>query len=257
MARRLSVVLLSTALMLPVRSSSAQVNAEALRSTLRDNPTFLFLDASLVGHAGNTQTMAVSGALFGAVTKAPHLFFAKASADYGEASSETNISRWLVHARYNYDLNQSVAVEALAQGQHDSFRRLTVRDLYGAGFRFNVHEEEELDVFCGTTYLFEHEVLNAVEGSPSSSDTFHRSSNYIGLNARISDRVVASSVAYFQPRFDRPKDFRVLSESYITVTITKRLAASVSASLWYDNEPPFGVKTYDVEVKNSLSLKFF
>lgn len=256
MARRASVVLF-VALAGAPRVASAQVNAEALRSTLRDNPTFLFLDGSLDGHAGNTQTMAVSASLFGAVTRDPHVFFAKASADYGEASGETNISRWLVHARYNYNLTPIVALEALAQGQHDSFRRLTVRDLYGAGLRFTAYEEERINVFLGTTYLFEHEILNDVEGSRGGADTYHRSSNYVGIDGRLDDRVVASFTSYFQPRLDRPKDFRVLSEGVISVTLTKRLAASVSGSVWYDNEPPFGVKTYDLEVKNSLSLKFF
>ena len=256
MARRVSIALVLALAFAPTRAS-AQVNAEALRSTLRDNPTFLFLDGSLNGHAGNTQTMAVSAALFGAVTREQHLFFMKASADYGEASGELNISRWLVHARYNYNLTSVVALEALAQGQHDTFRRLTVRDLYGAGLRFTVYDEEKLNVFLGTTYLFEHEILTDVEGSPGGADTYHRSSNYVGINGRLDDRVVASFTSYFQPRFDRPKDFRVLSEGVISVTLTKRLAASISGSLWYDNEPPFGVKTYDLEVKNSLSLKFF
>ncbi len=256
MARRVSIALFLALAWAP-SAASAQVNAEALRSTLRDNPTFLFLDGSLNGHAGNTQTMAVSASLFGAITERPHVFFAKGSADYGEASGETNISRWLVHARYNYELTDVVALEALAQGQHDSFRRLTVRDLYGAGLRFTVYEAERLNLFAGTTYLFEHEILSDVEGSPGGADTYHRSSDYFGLNARLDDRVVASLVSYFQPRFDRPKDFRILSEGVISVTLTKRLAASVSGSLWYDNEPPFGVKTYDVEIKNSLSLKFF
>jgi hypothetical protein len=161
----------------------------------------------------------------------------------------------MAHARYNYRLTKLVSLEALAQVQHDRFRRITVRDLYGAGLRFNIVNEEELEVFAGTTYLIEHEVIGDVPGSPRSNELWNRSSTYAGLNTKLAPLVDASSVTYFQPRFDRPSDFRLLSESFVAVTITKRLSARVSGTFWYDNDPPFGVRTYDAEIKNSLIVK--
>lgn len=235
--------------------ASAQVNAEALRSTLRENPNFLWLEGSLVGRSGNTETMTFGASAFGGLTSYPHLFFARLSADHGKARGTTNVARWMAHARYNYRLTEIVALEALVQVQHDRFRRLAVRDLYGAGLRFEVLEEDDLEVFAGTTYLFEHEVLESVPGSPSFDDVWHRSSNYVGVNLRVVPVVELSSVTYAQPRFDRPLDFRVLSETIVSFEITERLSARVSGTLWYDNRPPFGVRPYDLEVKNSLVVK--
>jgi hypothetical protein len=242
----------------------AQVNAEALRSNLRKNPKFLWIEGALVGRAGNTQTTTFAGALFSGITSEPHLFFARLSADYGEARGTRNVSRWLAHARYNYRVNWLLALEALAQAQHDRFRRIGVRDLYGAGPRFAIVTREDFEIFSGTTYLLEHEVItadipNAAAGTPpavESNKIWNRSSTYAGLNVKIAPIVDASTVTYFQPRFDKPSDFRLLSDSFIAVTITKMLSARVSGSVWYDNDPPAGVKTYDVEVKNSLVLKF-
>src|SRR4051794_27469189 len=110
----------------------SQVNAEALRSTLRSNPRFLWLQSALNGNAGNTNTITYSGAAFGGLTSVPHLAFARAAADFGAAKGETNIAKWVAHARYNYDVTENVALELLAQVQRDRFRRLSLRDLYGA-----------------------------------------------------------------------------------------------------------------------------
>ena len=235
--------------------ASAQVNAEALRSTLRTNPNFLWLEGALVGRTGNTNTMTFSASAFGGVTSDPHLFFSRISADYGEARGETTVARWMAHARYNYRLTSFVALETLAQVQHDRFRRLAVRDLYGAGFRFDFLRVDEVEVFAGTTYLFEHELLETVPGSEGLKYFWHRSSNYAGVNMRVAPLVDLSSVTYAQPRFDRPLDFRLLSETLVSFAISKVLSARVSANVWYDSRPPFGVRTYDVEIKNSLVVK--
>jgi hypothetical protein len=251
-----AIQIAATALaLLASRPASAQVNAEALRSTLRQNPRFLWIEGSLVGRAGNTETMTFGASAFGGVTSAPHLFFSRLSADYGHARGESTVARWMAHARYNYALVGPVSLEALTQVQHDRFRRLAVRDLYGAGLRFDIVKETDLEIFAGTTYLFEHEVLESVPGSASYDNVWHRSSNYAGANLRVAPVVDFSSVTYAQPRFDRPLDFRILSETFVSFNITKLLAARVSASVWYDNRPPFGVRTYDVEVKNSLVVK--
>jgi hypothetical protein len=235
----------------------AQVNAETLRSTLKKYPNFLWLDAALVGRAGNTNTTTFSGSAFGGVTREPHVFFAKAAGDYGQADHSTNVAKWLFHARYDYLVTDAFALEALAQAQHNRFQRLAVRDLYGAGVRFVPYADDEVELAVGTTYLLEHEVVSAVTGSAGTNEVQHRSSTYLAFAALVLPLVTANAVIYAQPRFDRPIDFRVLHESSLTVTITKLLAAKVSGSLWYDNEPPFGVKSYDVEVKNSLVLKLF
>jgi Protein of unknown function, DUF481 len=236
-------------------SSPAQVNAEALRTTLKKNPRFLWLEAALVGRTGNTETMSFSGSAFGGITSEPHLFFGRLSADYGQARGDTTVARWMAHARYNYLLSSFVALEGLTQVQHDRFRRLEVRDLYGAGFRFTIVDASDFEIVAGTTYLLEHEVVEAVPGSPSFNNVWHRSSNYAGVNLKVNPLVELSSVTYLQPRFDRPLDFRVLSESYVTFTISKLLSARISGSLWYDSRPPFDVRPYDLEIKNSLVVK--
>ncbi|MBX3232424.1 MAG: DUF481 domain-containing protein [Labilithrix sp.] len=237
------------------RVAWAQVNAEALRSTLRANPKFLWFDAGLAGRTGNTRTLTFSGAVFGGLTGGDHLAFMRASADYGEAVGVTTVSRWTAHARYNYRATEIVALEALAQVQHDRFRRMAVRDLYGAGLRFNYLNWKYLELFAGTTYLFEHERISASGPYFGENNYWHRWSNYAGVDFRATPTVDLSSVTYVQPRFNQFSDFRLLSETYVSFTITKILSARVSGSLWFDNDPPAGVLKYDLEIKNTLTIK--
>ena len=260
--RTLGPILVALAMLLVTPLASAQVNAEALRTTLKANPKFLDIEGALVGHAGNTQTLTFSGSAFAGIHYGHNVFFVKASADYGQAMDVTNVARWMGHARYNYEFTERFALEIFAQAQHDRFRRIEVRDLYGAGLRYAFYSDKDSDIFAGTSYMFEHEsisvitdgsALNGKGGEPN--DFWNRNSTYLGLNSKITPIVEGATTTYIQPRFDKPKDFRILSESWLSVQITKMLSAKVTGSLWYDSEPPLGVKTFDLEVKNSLVVK--
>lgn len=260
-SRRRFVVLLASLVALFAMGWSpaapAQVNAESLRLVLRDHPQFVWLDASLVGRAGNTQTTNFSASLFGGIKREPHVFFARAAVDYGQATGTTNVDRWVAHARYNYDLSRLFALEALTQAQHDTFRRMALRDIYGLGVRFRFIETDDLEVFYGATFILEHDVVSSTDTEPLSADRYERFGNYIGLNAWLNPLMRASAVLYLQPRFDDFSDFRILNEASISFQITKLLAAKISGSVYVDTEPPSTVKPYDVEVKNSIELRFF
>ena len=199
------------AILLVSGSANAQVNAEALRSALTTTPKFLWLQSSLAGNAGNTSTLTYSGSIFGGILEEPHLVFAKASADFGEASGITNTAKWVTHARYTYRASELVSLEGFVQVQHDRFRRLAIRDLYGAGLRFAIYQSTDTEVFAGTSYMVEHEVIGEVTGSPGTNNVWNRSNDYIGVNFNITSFVNASSVIYAQPRWAHPLDFRILS----------------------------------------------
>jgi len=236
--------------------SHAQVNAEALRSALRKNPNFLWLDGAIVSRAGNSYGGSLSAGAFGGVTRPPHLFFDKLTSEYGTANSELIVAKSLLHLRYNYFTTPFLYLEVLAQVQHDTFRRIAVRDLYGTGLRFNWIREKELELFSGTTIVLEQQAISASGPYPSSSNLWARSSNYAGVNIGFEGVGNLTTVTYLQPRLDRPKDYRLLHETVLTLGITKRLAAKISVNLTYDHEPVPGVLPADLEVKNSLAVKF-
>ena len=234
----------------------AQVNAETLRDALRKNPDFLWLDGSVASRAGNSRGASISASAFGGITRAPHLFFGKASSEYGTANDELIVARSFLHLRYNYQTTPFLYLELLAQVQHDEFRRLTVRDLYGTGLRFNWIREKDFELFSGTTIVLEQQVISPTDPYPGRSDLWARSSNYAGVNVAFWDIGSFTSVTYLQPRVDRPKDYRVLHETILSIAITKRLRAMLSANLTYEHEPVPGILPADLEIKNSLGVKF-
>jgi hypothetical protein len=241
----------------------AQVNAEAIRSELAKDSMTAAVDASLVTRAGNTEGTTFGGGVSGAIVKRRHLAFARVQADYANAIGETTVSRAFAHVRYNYTLIEQLAMEAYGQLQSDRFRRLGLREVAGVGPRWEILHDNEIEIFAATSFMFENELLLAYSDPVTGvridgrhQDLYYRSSSYVGINYVIDAKSQITAVAYFQPRFDRPQDFRILHEGAAILGITKLLAVKLSVTYRYDSEPPVAVKSSDIEVKNSLMLRF-
>ena len=117
----------------------------------------------------------------------------------------------------------------------------------------NVHD------VLGTTpdaTMLELERTRVAPGAPDDpAEINHRLSSYVSLVWALDDRISVNAVSYFQPRWDRPRDYRFLLDGGFTVTITRRLSAKLVLGLRRDNEPPTGVLRTDAELKNALSLQ--
>lgn len=245
------------------RLSRAQVNAEAIRSELAKDTVLATLDANVLTRAGNTQGTTIGAAVSGAIVKRRHLAFGRVQGDYASNFGATTVSRAFAHARYNYTLTEQLAIEAYGQIQSDRFRRLGLRQVVGLGPRFEIVHENDIEVFAATSFMVESELLLAYDDPVTGQriagrrqDLYYRSSSYFGVNYVIDAKSQITAVAYLQPRFDRPEDFRVLYEGVAVLGLTKLLAVKLSVTFRYDNEPPIAVKSSDVEVKNTLSLRF-
>lgn len=252
----------SCVLALPVLGR-AQVNAEAIRSELAKDSMLANVDANVLTRAGNTEGTTVGGGVSGAIVKRRHLAFGRVQGDYGNNFGETTVSRAFVHARYNYTLTEQLAMEVYGQIQSDKFRRLGLREVAGVGPRFEIVHTNDVEIFAATSFMLENELLLAYDDPDTGTridgrhqDLYYRSSNYVGANYVFDPKSQFTAVAYLQPRFDRPEDFRVLFEGAAVLNVTKVLAVKLSVTFRYDNEPPAAVKSTDLEVKNSLSLRF-
>lgn len=255
--------LASCALFAVPRRAGAQVNAEAIRSELAKDTVLATLDANILTRFGNTQGTIFGGGASGAIVKRRHLAFARVQGDYVTNFGVTAVSRAFAHVRYNYTLTEQLAMEAYGQLQSDQFRRLGLRQVAGLGPRFEVVHQNDLEVFAATSFMLENELLLAYDDpdtgvriAPRREDLYYRSSSYVGINYVIDAKSQITAVAYLQPRFDRPEDFRVLYEGVAVLGITKLLAVKLSVTFRYDNEPPAATESSDLEVKNTLSLRF-
>lgn len=253
--RRVFVLLAGLSALLATTTASAQVNVETLRGTLRPYEAQAGLEWSFTGRAGNTQGMDGGGAGKFLYSLGRHNFFGFGSLDYTRLNKQLQVSRRWAHLRYEYLFSAVVSGEVFAQTQSDAIRRLSLRQLVGVGPRVRVVDDAGKTAAVGVGPMFELERVRVAPGATDEPrETNHRVNAYASVLWKIDERVAWNAVAYFQPRWDAPKDFRILFDGGLIFAISKRLSAKLLVGLRHDNRPPTGVLPTDAELKNALAL---
>ncbi len=168
------------------------------------------------------------------------------------------VNNALSHLRFIREHSARFSYEVFGQHQFNEFTRLEQRLLFGGGGRFQVLEAPRAEVFLGTGYMLERETLDLpAELSDARRSEHHRSTNYLTVryNSR-EERLRLVETLYFQTRFDRVEDYRVLSETSFEIQLLRRLALAINLNVAHDSEPPTGVKETDVVLSNSLRYSF-
>lgn len=237
--------------------ASAQVNTENLRKRIKVQGYSLILEGSLSGDTGNTEGITAGGGVGGGWGHEPHLLFAYARADYARYNGATSVNKSFAHTRYDYGFAPWLWGELFAQAQSDAFQRMTLRNLFGTGPRFRVAHDlpSGLDVYAGTAYMVERDVVSVAPGARDEAlQVWHRWSSYVTVQWEVDPRAILATTVYVQPAITAFGNVRVLDETLFTFKVTKSFSASVSGTVHYDSVPPTAVKTTDLEVKNTLSF---
>lgn len=246
-------VVLSSGLLLSA-IARAQVNVESLRSSIQDTGAGGKVDVSITTYQGNTRGTNLGASGLVGVRGGPHLAYAHANGRYSHLGGQVQVANYFAHLRYNYDFTPWFAGEALAQAESDRFRRLTLRQLLGAGARFTLLDEPAAAVYYGAAYLFEYNRLAAGE-APVRPDVVHRLGNYVSAVLEVEDaRAIFSNTLYYQPRFDAFRDYRLLWISSLDFRVTGHLSAGIHATLRQEQPAPAGVESFDLTVTNTLGL---
>lgn len=247
--------LVSAFLLTRATDASAQVNTEILRARVHDQGTSLVLQGTLDGHTGNTSGLTADGLLGAGFASGRHLTFAFASADYSKLNDTLGVDKSFAHARYDYEALPWLWWEAFAQAQSDHFQRIEIRQLVGTGPRFGLYRDEQLGVFLGVAYMFEHDVTATAPGQTGEwKPVAERLSTYLSAHAKLTDGVDAVVTTYVQPRIDAPSDVRVLTDCGFVFKVGSKLSTSVTFTGHYDSRPPPGVFPADTELKNAIAL---
>jgi len=253
----LALCLWAAAVVLCPSAARAQVNTEPLRKRIKLTGYSFILEGTLTGDVGNTEGLTTGGGVGGGFARHPHLVFAYARGDYSRYAHVTSVSKTFAHLRYNYEFADWIWGEAFAQAQSDQFQRLKLRNLVGVGPRVRALHADTFDVFVGTAYMLERDVIAVAPGATDAHDfVIARWSNYVTAHWDVDPRVTLATTMYVQPQFTDFSNARVLSETLFVFKVTPILNASVSGTVRYDSAPPSQVKDTDAEIKNTLSLVF-
>ena len=256
--------------------AQAQVNTEKLR---KDNPTegfSGFVGSSVALRQGNTNRLRVDGGFrlqyetlqdvlvseTSTLTKKAtnELFFIVGELTFAEketaSGTDVYINKSFTHARWTKMWFSSLGTEVFSQVQYNQSIRLQLRALGGLGVRWAAIESHFADLYLGTGYMYEHEVLDI--DPPNDVTSSHRLTNYASLSVKFfEEKLNLINTAYAQPRIDEFSDYRIISESILSIAAMKNLSVGVTLNLRYDSDPPEEVsEKLDLELKNSIKITF-
>ena len=177
----------------------------------------------------------------------------KGSLDRATTFGETSTDRSFVHFRHRVSLSESWVGFGFAQLEHNGFRSLKVRDLFGLGIERSLWRTQRSEAAFATAIMSEHEVLLLdVEPLPPRL----RSSNYFVLALDLGNGLTLGSTTFFQPRFAEFSDWRLLEDLTLTVSLGERVSWTVSCKMEMDSRPPAEVNPWDVVVKTGLGWSY-
>jgi hypothetical protein len=153
-------------------------------------------------------------------------------------------------------VNNWLTWETFGQVASDQFKDLQLRGLAGTGARIAILDGAAVSAAVGLAYMFEHEAVTQ-EGTDATLDSNnHRVSSYITGRFAVSDRTFLGNTTYYQPRVDAVlDDFRVASDTSLSVELGKKLALTFSIRVAYDHAPPEGIESLDTSTSVRLTVK--
>lgn len=246
---------LAAALLSPC-PAAAQVNTESLRPGAPQEGLLGDLSTDLALKGGNADFFRVAGTARLAYQRGIHTPLLYTRSEFGNAGGEDFAENAFVHARWTAMWFPRVGSELFGQLQYDRFVRMNFRALLGGGPRFVVLQGDAVQLYLGTGYMLEREVLDIPEDDPHPRLTlYHRSTSYLSLKVALSDSLLLTNVGYVQPRFDRPSDVRVLDDLELQVAVDDHFKLVQSLVFAYDSDPPSVVRArYDIMLTAGLRL---
>lgn len=236
---------------------SAQVNTEKYRTPETRQGLAGFLEASGTIKTGNADKTEASfdGRLDWKVETTTTFFVFQSEHEWinGERSSNEG----LLHIRNVTIVYDDLSSEVFGQINYDKKILIDNRELIGAGLRYKLFDFEKSDIIVGTAYMFEHENYNLPEDLIHPTEAkVSRWSNYISYYLHINPNVNIGGVVYYQPMFTNFSDYRLLTESSLTVKLTELLSASINFRLRHDFLPPDGIEQTDTKTDFGIALRF-
>lgn len=162
-----------------------------------------------------------------------------ADLNYTASNKTTYANSGMAHFRYARRIhNGPWKWEAYTQIQYNQLLNQRVRYLIGTGPRWKFIDTNNVRFFVGTSTFWEYEELTQ-DGIINSN---FRWSNYLSWFIRTKTGFSFSATTYYQPRWDKIKDFRFSGQYQIAQAITKRLDMRIEFNLFYDSAPPVNVR---------------
>ncbi len=242
-------------------NASAQVNIETLRKADPTEGLHINIATKFGILAGNSENQTINGNV-----RTDYLFdryHLLSIANWARGKSDDKLfqNKAFLHLRGVKTLTKTYAVEAFAQEEFNDFISIKERNLFGGGVRltpFSPSPQEENDsdyaFHVGVGLMRENERFD--EDTQEKDTRILRSTNYLSLKWEIKEWLLFSTTCYYQVDTTRSADFRILANGSLGFNLTEKLLFTINYTYRYDNEPPQGLKNFDLALTNGISYLF-
>lgn len=182
-----------------------------------------------------------------------NMFISVTDYKFSTTGNEQLINQGFQHLRYVYKAEKKVFYEAFTQLQYNNQIKLQLRWLLGAGFQFNLLNEDKKQVNLGLSYMYEYNE----EVEPDTFLRTHRLNSYLVLNFEFFEKINFLSTTYYQPDIINVKDWRLSSRTYFNFQITKKLLFRFGFNITYNSRVPPGVPNTIYSLSNGISWNFW
>lgn len=179
--------------------------------------------------------------------------------DFMESNAGKIANKGFLHLRSMWEVSSLLTVEGFTQVEFNEFTSLTDRELLGSGLRVHALASGDdstgasFDAWLGIGAMYEHEHY-ATSPSAVTYDRI-RSTNYLTVNADLDGRSALRLIAYYQPLFNDPGDYRFISDASLEFRLTTALTFTLTTSYRYNSRPVLNVGRYDLQVRNGLRIR--
>jgi hypothetical protein len=254
------IYLLLLLLLIPILCH-AQVNTEALRV---DAGTQGFQgNLRLTGNisAGNTSIYEMNAGGRVDHLRGNNRAFVVGDLRYGYKNGARYRNSAFIAVRNTGQWRPRLAHETFAQQQMDEFIRLKDRKLLGAGVRITAIDVENaaalrFRTFLGIGAMAEREIIESRPGDPNFVTTLLRSTNYLSLTLGRAGVFYISAVQYLQFVPDRTTDYRYTADVNVDANLSRAVSLLFTLSYRRDNEPPAGIRPFDLSYTTGLRYRF-
>ncbi len=239
-------------LVIPAATARAAI-VNSLRGFDRDEPGWAgSVDGSYGASGGNTDQSIFMGSARLQWKGASHIGRLIGSGERTTTNGIETARSTLAHLRHNYMLSSRWATLAFLQLQENPFQRLDTRFLAGLGGRWQAVKGESTLIYLGATYMFEKEKIQGEDGFEQAN----RLSSYASIEWELREGVFVDFLAFYQPKFDDPADWRAYGEIRLEVELIGSLSLFTGYNLQYDSRPPAGVEEMDWNTRTGFLVKF-
>ncbi len=209
--------------------------------------------AGLNVQTGNVDLLIGTGGLLVDYRRNAHRVISSSRIELGFSEGDEIMNNAVSHLRHELTLSDRLTWETYVQGGRNPHRRLG-RAIAGAGPRVAVVSEDTFSLSLSASYLFELQRFSTGD-FPDSGEVQrnHRASTYATGSLDLDEGVALTHTTYYQPRFDAPSDYRVLTLTGLNVGIVDDLGLLVQFTLSYQSAPPATIQGLDTGTNVSLT----